>query len=425
MADISKIVVQGIQYDIKDQTARELIAAGVNFILSTGPSNTPEGISWIQGTTIVTGTLKAKVAKLMQGTRIYLVPGNTVTSKNIKREFVALYIGQDTPTADSPETDFIWEQIGDTEIDLKDVVKDVSLNKGAGDKVLGEATDITANKPEIVVTPTANQDFIKSYAGESSKLVTTSITGTNGTVSIPNVTGNESVDCSKVTMGTAVEASKITTASKTASKVSLGTPIVGTHVTGGTSKEIAKVGTQVTFDSVNGSVTNTNHEGLVHNMRVDETTETLMFDTIATSSKSVIPAVDNGTVTGSYTLGDVNVPVVSSSDVTFDAVSSVNDVDVPVFTVEQRAATKVTLGTAISAAKVAASATTVATGSLAGSGTGDSLLVGLGTATTGKPLMSVSAALESAPQITVGDNDRITVAKYDDLSLTVIKPEDE
>lgn len=72
-------------------------------------------------------------------------------------------------------------------------------------------------------------------------------------------------------------------------------------------------------------------------------------------------------------------------------------------------ASKVTAGTAI----------TVATGSLAADGGGDSVMTGLGTAVTDTAIKTLGAATAAGQTITVGTNDKIKVAKYDDLSVTV------
>ena len=72
-------------------------------------------------------------------------------------------------------------------------------------------------------------------------------------------------------------------------------------------------------------------------------------------------------------------------------------------------ASKVTEGTAI----------TVATGSLAANGGGDSVMTGLGTAVTDTAIKTLGAATAAGQTITVGTNDKIKVAKYDDLSVAV------
>ncbi len=82
-------------------------------------------------------------------------------------------------------------------------------------------------------------------------------------------------------------------------------------------------------------------------------------------------------------------------------------------------ASKVTLGTELKASKVTlGTAKTVATGALTTSGSGADVMTGLGTAVTAEAVTGVgSASLAAAPEITVGTNDKVKVAKYDDLDL--------
>jgi len=67
-----------------------------------------------------------------------------------------------------------------------------------------------------------------------------------------------------------------------------------------------------------------------------------------------------------------------------------------------------TLGTAI----------TAATGSLAADGSGASVMTGLGTAVTASAVTGVGTGTAAAQSITVGTNDKVKVAKYDDLSVS-------
>ena len=78
-----------------------------------------------------------------------------------------------------------------------------------------------------------------------------------------------------------------------------------------------------------------------------------------------------------------------------------------------------TLGTALEASKVTlGDAKTVATGGVSAGGGGSDVMTGLGTAVTGTAVTNVgTAALRSAPNITVGKNDKVKVAKYDELNL--------
>ena len=63
-------------------------------------------------------------------------------------------------------------------------------------------------------------------------------------------------------------------------------------------------------------------------------------------------------------------------------------------------------------------AKTVATGALASNGGGSSVMTGLGTASTGPAITNVGTATAAAQTITVGTEDKVKIAKYDDLSIS-------
>lgn len=293
MPDISKITMpSGTTYDIKDATARELISTGITFTKSTSADTTPAGVTWNNSGTTITGTLAASADTVGY---IYLVPASKTETKDIFEEYVTVQDGGA----------YSWERFGNTEITLSDLGNlayedSVTLNKDTV-TVLGTNSTISVTKPTASVTPTtataitglgdaSTDDFVKSYPGATSKMNTVSIVPTDGTVSIPNVTGNTDV------VATAVS--------------SFGTPATWSF-----------------------TVTN----------------ETL-------------------TITGA------NGAAASGSNVT---------------------ASKVTLGTNLTAAKVG-NATTVATGALSASGSGASVMTGLGTATTGAAVTSIGVASTSS-----------------------------
>lgn len=248
MADISKITLpSGNTYNIKDATAREMIAGGISFIVAwdgtAAPvvANVPKDIVIVYNGTTYTGTMEASSA---QSGAFYLVKSSTqVGVKDVYDEYVVADIGG-TKT---------WEKLGDTQIDLSDVVTGVSLNKQT-DVVLGEATtfalssgsvthgnptkdnvlgaDTTFNvtQPSISVSPTTRylsasasgtavgadgtatpitgfgahttDTFVKSVTADTTKkLVTTTVPNVTGNsnVTIPNVTGNTNVTIPNVT----------------------------------------------------------------------------------------------------------------------------------------------------------------------------------------------------------------------------------
>ena len=218
MPDISKITLpSGSTYDIKDAVARQAIAGGMSKIIAWNGSSTPDvtkipaGVVVTYNETDYVGTLAAADGDV---TGFYFVYSSTQKGNgDVYDEYTII-------TSGSTKS---WEKIGDTNLTLPDfgtlAFKDtVTLNKGTGDVVLGEATTFTNSSSSVTFsggstdkclgsdatftttdTPTTTNikatasgtavgasgtdTFVKSYPGATSKLATTSI---------PNVTGNTS-----------------------------------------------------------------------------------------------------------------------------------------------------------------------------------------------------------------------------------------
>ena len=291
MPDISRIKLpSGNYYDIKDAVAREMISGGVSFIIgwdgTAAPDATkiPAGIKVTYNSTEYTGSLATTAA---QAGAFYLVKSSTQAGvKDAYDEYVV--VKPDT----SDSTTWYWEKIGDTQIDLTDVVTDVSLSKQT-DTVIGTDATFTITQPTITlaedsstgvtfvrggttkymkaiasgtaVTPTTteikatasgggaawnskdqktvvtgytiastNKDtFVKSVSAETNKnLVTTSITPVNGTESVSKVSKTASklvtTTVPNVTANTDVTASKISSNSSITANKSTWTFTMGT-----------------------------------------------------------------------------------------------------------------------------------------------------------------------------------------------------
>ena len=256
MPDISKIRLPGsnTDYDIKDAVARQMISGGVTFIIAWDGASTPvvanipEGVVVKYNGTNYTGTLTAETTgddPHAQAGAFYLVKSSTAPSGetlDVYDEYVPVGVAGAK----------FWEKIGDTQLNLTDVVTGVSLSKQT-DTVIGTDATFTITQPTITlaedsstgvtfvrdgttkymkatasgtaVTPTttnikatasgggaawnskdqktvvtgytiaaANKDtFVKSVSAETGKnLVTTSITPTNGTETVSKVTKSAS-----------------------------------------------------------------------------------------------------------------------------------------------------------------------------------------------------------------------------------------
>ena len=172
---IEKITLpSGNTYFIADREIRDVvdtlsqtIAGGVSYNVAwdgtAAPTvgNIPAGVTVTYNGTEYTGTLAANNAT---PGAFYLVKSATsVDGKDVYDEYVPV----------GSEGSKVWEKIGDTQIDLADIVKNVSLAKQT-DTVVG--TDATFNTSNVAssVTPTTK------------KLATTTITGVSGSTT-PNV----------------------------------------------------------------------------------------------------------------------------------------------------------------------------------------------------------------------------------------------
>lgn len=232
MPDISKITLpSGNSYDIKDATARQMISGGISYIIAWDGTSTPQvadipaGVVVKYNNVTYTGTLSADSA---EAGAFYLVK----SSSNPSSETLDIYDEYVPIGTTGSKT---WEKLGDTQLNLSDVVTDVELSKSTTnfvtgysspttDSVIGADATFTVTQPTITVTPTTTNvkatatgantawnskdlksvvtgyaapttdTFVKSVTAETGKnLVTTTITGVGGTVSLRGVAGTTSV----------------------------------------------------------------------------------------------------------------------------------------------------------------------------------------------------------------------------------------
>ena len=397
---ISKIEIDGVEYEIKDTVARQ---GGIKFILSTNAATTPLGVQWRSGDVVITGTLAAADA---DKTAFYLVPLDDAETSNNYREYIAANTG----------SSYVWECLGTTSIDLSDVVTNVTLNKGSGDTVLGVDTPFTNSSSAVTFSGGASDTFVKSYPGTKSKLETTTIKGVGSSdVTFTAVASSENKTATNTVFGTATEASKIETEAKTSTNTVFGVAETVNKVSAGTAVDVATTDTPVT-QVLSGDITAVFTAATVQN-------EVLSFTTTSVTKHSITPAKSNGTITPITIGAQVTVPQVTSNDtVNMASVKTNTPITVPVVTSNNEVTATLITTESKTAATSAASATTVATGSLdANDVVGAEVMTGLGTAVTDTAVTSIGTGTAAAQTITVGDTDQVSVAKYGDLSLTVTK----
>lgn len=153
MADISKITLpSGNTYDIKDAVARAAIAGGVSFIIAWDGASTPiaadipAGVVVTYNETTYTGTLDADEAVVGA---FYLIKSTTQAGSTL--DVYDEYVPVGTTGTKT------WEKIGDTQLDLTDVVTDVSLTKST-DTVIGSDATFTITQPTVTLSTDANGD---------------------------------------------------------------------------------------------------------------------------------------------------------------------------------------------------------------------------------------------------------------------------
>lgn len=163
MADISKITLpSGTTYDIKDSVAREMISAGITFIIAWDGTNTPVAanipknvvVSYTQNntTTSITGTLETTDAT---AGAFYLIKSSTTPSSealDIYDEYAVIKPDK------NDDTTWHWEKIGDTKLNLTNIVKEVTLNKDST-SAIGINSTFTITQPTITLASDANGDI--------------------------------------------------------------------------------------------------------------------------------------------------------------------------------------------------------------------------------------------------------------------------
>lgn len=161
---ISKITLpDGKSYEIKDLGARQLIqdiaSKGISFAISTSAGDTPLGISWTKGDTLITGTLAPSASV----TAIYLVPAKTTGDADIYAEYICVKSGEI----------YVWEKLGTTETTISNL-GDLAYKNSVSGSV------------EVIDTVSANfHDGVASLSGSFTPegSVSASFTGAQMTVS--------------------------------------------------------------------------------------------------------------------------------------------------------------------------------------------------------------------------------------------------
>ena len=405
MPDISKIQLPGSGgvYNIKDAVARAMISGGVSFIIAWDGTSAPD-ISEIPAGVVVrynnrnyTGLLSADDESIQSGA-FYLVKSTTAIDNNdVYDEYVPI-------GASGSRT---WEKIGDTQVDLTDVVTNVTLNKST-DSVLGEGTTFTNSSSNVSFSGGttanvlgANTTFTNgssnvSFSGGSTDRVlgesttfTTTVTPTTtylgatttdndfvtsvsaDTSTVPNVTSNTDVSVPNITGNTSVTANRSNWEFRMGENDAAETLIIS----GGNGSDVNATFTSLGQAATASKVTLGTEKTIVTGVTIGETRKAL-------TGVSLIGGASSGTGKVQVATGiDTATTTATITGTGSDVVAAITDV-----------------GTGTAAAQVIS----------VGSGDRQTVVKTVGTATA------------AAQTITVGNNDTVT-ALTDNTSITVIK----
>ena len=370
MPDISKLKLpSGNTYDIKDAVARQAIAGGVSFIVAWDGTSTPvvadipAGVVVTYSSTDYTGTLDADDAQVGA---FYLVK-SSATDNDIYDEYVPVgTTGSKT-----------WERLGSSAIDLSSLgalaYKDsVTLSKGSGDDVLGEATTFTASSSSVSFSGGTTDKCLGSDA-----TFTTTVTPT--TTNIKATASGTAVSASSTDKCLGSDATFTTTVTPSTSK------LVTTTV-----PNVTAAGSASTWSFAMGT---------------GDDSETL----IISGGNSTAPTLGTAITVATGSLNDNGSGASVATGITSASTSANSKDEVTAIT-----------GVSVSSQPTVA----LSTGATAGTGV-ISVATGITSASTSvnskdevTAVTGIGTATAAAQSITVGTNDKVSVAKYGDLSVS-------
>ena len=284
MADISKITLpSGTTYDIKDAVARQAIAGGVAFIIAwdgtSAPvaADIPYGVAVTYNSTTTTGTMIPADA---QPGAFYFVKSSTTPSSDnfdIYDEYVVI-----KPDSDDNSTWF-WQKIGDTKINLTDVVTNVTLNKST-DTVIGTDSTFTITQPTITLATDSSSGTgkVQVATGISSVTQPTIALSAESATATGRTNYIQSVATTKI-KATATNGAVSATGDNVTAVTGLGSPDVSTVLTG------VKVTTQPTVSLTANASTAT---GRIQYVQAQGTATTTKVSATAAGT-AVSPSGDN------------------------------------------------------------------------------------------------------------------------------------
>ena len=383
MPDISKIKLPGSTeaYNIKDAVARQMISGGVSFIIAwdgtAAPvvAEIPEGVVVKYNGTNYTGTLSADGAT---AGAFYLVKSATTPSSE------TLDIYDEYVPAGTAGSKF-WEKIGDTQLNLTDVVTGVSLSKQT-DTVIGTDATFTITQPTITLAEDSSTGvtFVRGgttkymKATASGAAVTPSTTNIKATASGGGATWNSKDSKTVVTGYTIAAANKDTFVKSVSAETGKNlvttsiTPTNGTETVSKVTKTASKLVTTTVPNVTGNSDVSASKISSNSSVTANKSTWTFTMGSAAGETETLIIGGGNGS--------DVTATNTAYSDVTASKVTLGTAKTCATGAVDANGTgTDIVTAVSISDKTVAkqGSAVTVATGATSTTGTGDAVVTGV------------------------------------------------
>lgn len=410
MADISKIKLpSGQEYDIKDAVARQMISGGVSFIIAWNGQGTPDPTKIPEGVSVskpsesepYTGELQPVDA---QAGAFYLVLSETLTGGTLDDQSDAYDEYVVVKPDPSDDTTWFWEKIGDTKLSLADIVTDVTLVKQT-DTVIGSNATFTVTQPTVSMSTSSS-----SGTGKVPVVTGISSVSPGGNDNVSAVTGYNSPSTAKVIGSSA-------TFSHTDPTYSISAGSSGASVATGITPTTSYVKATASGGAVSasGNVTvvtgynNPQDASFIYGIGANKTklvTTSITGVSGSTTASKAASATSQTTAKGTATASTVNSNILKNVSVSNETLM-IGACTLDTQTTTQQTFSDVTV-------PVAASATTVATGSASAAGTGAEFVTSVSsstaTAITSLGLSSTADVLIKDATFTV-TNPTITLAK--------------
>lgn len=410
----------GNTYYIADREIRDVvdaigdtIAGGVSFIVGWDGASTPvvgnipEGVEVVYNGTTYTGTLSADSAT---PGAFYLIKSATTTTGSPSDSY-----DEYVPVGSTGSK--TWEKIGDTQVDLSDVVTDVSLTKQT-DTVIGTdatfrvtqptialATDSTSGTGKVqvvtgITSASASGDAVTALTGLGTPSTDTFLKGVKVTAQpTVSLTANTATATGRITY---VQAQGTATTTKLSGTASGG----AVSASGDSVTAITGLGTPTTESAVK-SVTPTTKKLATSSVTGVQSTTTTASKATAGTAQTTATGAGTASTTNTDWLKGVSV----SNGVLTIGAATMNTQSTPQYTFSD-----------VTVPIKAASATTVATGATTTTGSGADVVTGVSVGDTFNAVTgyspSTDTVLGTASTFTVTDP-TITLSTGSDGDVTV------